>query len=243
MLPQRPMGALLEALVLGGERAEALQLWRAAAARALPPPPLPLPLPLRLLLAHPYSSPTPTLTPTRRGAAATGLRVPRRTLLRLLRASAELVPRGEEDALLQLYSGRLFGEGVGPELELIRAYARRGSLATALEVSLDLPTPPNTSLHLPTPPYTSLYLPIPPSRSTGSAAPPRVPCSASCARRGAGPTPPEAPTAPTAPTARTARTARKAPPRARSCWRPRSERASMPGSCAPRCASSGLEQG
>ena len=159
MLPQRPMGALLEALVLGGERAEALQLWRAAAARALPPPPLPLPLPLRLLLAHPYSSPTPTLTPTRRGAAATGLRVPRRTLLRLLRASAELVPRGEEDALLQLYSGRLFGEGVGPELELIRAYARRGSLATALEVSLDLPTPPNTSLHLPTPPYISPYLP------------------------------------------------------------------------------------
>ena len=48
VLPQRLMSALLEALILGGERFEALRLWRAAAARALPPPPLPLPLPLPL---------------------------------------------------------------------------------------------------------------------------------------------------------------------------------------------------
>ena len=55
-----------------------------------------------------------------------------------------MLPRGEEDALLELYSDRLFGEGVGPELELIRAYARRGSLATALEVC----TPSAPPLHL-----------------------------------------------------------------------------------------------
>ena len=82
--------------------------------------------------------------------------MPRRTLLRLLRVSAELVPRGEDDLLLQLYSDRLFGEGVGPELELIRAYAWRGSLDTALEVCPHLPTPPYTSVHLPTPPHISL---------------------------------------------------------------------------------------
>eukprot|EP00964_Phaeocystis_antarctica_P096409 scaffold62697_cov57-Phaeocystis_antarctica.AAC.6 len=32
VLPQRPMSALLEGLIVGGERAEALRLWRAAAA-------------------------------------------------------------------------------------------------------------------------------------------------------------------------------------------------------------------
>ena len=56
-----------------------------------------------------------------------------------------MLPRGEEDSLLELYSDRLFGEGVGPELELIRAYARRGSLATALEVC----TPSAPPLHAP----------------------------------------------------------------------------------------------
>ena len=54
-----------------------------------------------------------------------------------------MLPRGEEDSLLELYSDRLFGEGVGPELELIRAYARRGSLATALEVGAHPPHPPH----------------------------------------------------------------------------------------------------
>eukprot|EP00908_Phaeocystis_cordata_P001310 Transcript_11394.p2 GENE.Transcript_11394~~Transcript_11394.p2 ORF type:complete len:417 (+),score=105.64 Transcript_11394:361-1611(+) len=92
------MGALLEALIAAGERAEALRLWR--------------------------------------NGATFGLRVPRRTLLRLLRVSAEQLPRGGEEAdpLLELYAARLYGEGVGPELELIRAYAARGHLATALEV-------------------------------------------------------------------------------------------------------------
>ena len=35
VLPQRPMSALLEGLIVGGERAEALRLWRAAAALTL----------------------------------------------------------------------------------------------------------------------------------------------------------------------------------------------------------------
>jgi len=40
VLPQRPMSALLEGLIVGGERAEALRLWRGAAALtlALTPP-------------------------------------------------------------------------------------------------------------------------------------------------------------------------------------------------------------
>ena len=69
-----------------------------------------------------------------------------------MRAAAEADGSDEQHELVtELYGTRLYGEGVGPELELIRQYARAGSLRHALAV------------------YTSAVHPRPTTRASGDA--------------------------------------------------------------------------
>jgi len=71
-----------------------------------------------------------------RSASKRGLRVHKRPLLRRLLAAAGKPRQSRVNPwlLTQLYEQRLYGEGVGPELEMIRAHGSRGALSMAMDV-------------------------------------------------------------------------------------------------------------